>query len=267
MTSVAIAVGVDSRGPASLYMITDSRITWTDANGYWDRCQKAFISRSSPDIFAYMGDAFFPPAVIRQICEQANHGLFISAIEHAEVRHLAFRKRIQASIREYHSDIIADFSIFHAARESEFMSSKFRLWEIKYYAKSKRWKTIERDIQNWRSTLVVAAGSGGNIVKRFLDERNSGRANGTTRAAIAAFCDALASKRDPNTGGPPQLVGMWRKGAPKQFGFIWNRASYFGGLEIPKNANTTKVRWFNCKFEICDGSTGKRFPSAKVHNL
>ncbi len=69
MTSLAAAVGVDSRGPASLYIITDSRITWTKPSERWDWGRKTFRSLSSPDIFGYCGDAYFVPIALGQILD------------------------------------------------------------------------------------------------------------------------------------------------------------------------------------------------------
>src|SRR5690242_15885211 len=76
MTSIAIALAIDARGPSALYIISDSRLTfYGNSEKRWDAAQKTFASLRTPDIFGFCGDAIFPPAVLRQILEQINYGL------------------------------------------------------------------------------------------------------------------------------------------------------------------------------------------------
>jgi hypothetical protein len=88
---------------------------------------------------------------------------------------------------------------------------------------------------------------------------------GTSRAAIWSFCNALHEGKDVSSGGPPQLVGIWRKGVAQSFGFWWKRHPYLSGAEVPKNANFGRVNRFNHRFERVNGRTGKRLEDAQKH--
>lgn len=71
LTSLMCWIGVDSRGPASAYIATDSRLSWS-RNQTWDFGRKTFASASSPDVFGYCGDVVFPSIVLSQ---------FVSALD------------------------------------------------------------------------------------------------------------------------------------------------------------------------------------------
>lgn len=74
MTLLVSWVGVDPRGPASAYIATDSRISWSEENVF-DYGRKVFALDNHPDIFGYVGDVLFPSIVLTQIAEMADTGL------------------------------------------------------------------------------------------------------------------------------------------------------------------------------------------------
>ncbi len=67
MTLIASFVGVDCKvpkpKPASIYIVSDSKITWTDNKkkilADFDFGRKVFGCKNSPDIFGYCGDVGF----------------------------------------------------------------------------------------------------------------------------------------------------------------------------------------------------------------
>jgi len=68
MTSLVAWVGVD-RKPGSLYLASDSRLTWTVRKGEapvrkWDSGPKVFASRQTADIFRYWGFTEFPSQLL-----------------------------------------------------------------------------------------------------------------------------------------------------------------------------------------------------------
>lgn len=265
MTSLGAAVAVDSRGPAALYIITDSRIKFPNHASTWDAAQKTFASNRTADVFAYVGDAIFPPAILRQICEHIAAGLIFTSAANSELRHKEFARRFRASFRHYKGSVASNFSIFHGARDHEYMQSQFRLWELRYYPSAKRWEDTERPINEWKSCLIEINGSGREYIRKRVEDWERSEYRGTTRAAVWAFCDSLSSGADPFTGGAPQLVGIWRKGLPQHFGIVWKGNRYVAGLEIPKRSPANSVAWFNRLFERCDGESGKRLENAKKH--
>jgi hypothetical protein len=162
---------------------------------------------------------------------------------------------------KYFSD---DATFFHGSRDGELMTSRFRLWRSHYDQKSKRWTDEELQLAYGASYLAHIDGTGATQVRREDATMAKSKARGTSRAAMHAFFQALHSKADPFTGGPPQLVGLWRKGLSQQFGIWWYGKSYVGGMEVPMIGQDAKVNWFNHLFERCDGK-GKKLRDANSH--
>jgi hypothetical protein len=270
MTSLAVALAVDSRGPNALYIVTDSRITFlSGGGGVWNIGQKTFASTRSPDIFGFVGDSIFPPAVLRQLLDQVNCGLLYDEAVDAQQRHSILLRTFRRAINQRSGTVpISDFAVFHGARDGQLMKSNFRLWETRYFAQSKTWKDYERKLLTDRSYFAHIDGSGANYVINRGKEWISTDAEGTSRAAIWSFCNALREGGDRYSGGAPQLVGIWRVGTAQVFGFRWNGKPYVAGAEVSKSfaVNFENIRWFNHRFQRCDGVTGKRLKSAARHS-
>lgn len=262
MTSLAAAISVDARGPCALHIITDSRITWSDGS-HWDAGQKTFASQQTPDIFGFCGDAFFPPAMLRLLLDQMNSGLLFGPTLNSVERHRILTEALLAGMQQRAKAPVKSFSLFHGARDGELMKSRFRLWETRFSADTNEWTDEERMIESECSRLVHIDGTGKRVIEEKGRDWLGTSATGTSRAAIWSFCDALASRKDPYSGGPPQLVGVWRKGVGKISGFIWNKKRYFGGLEVVNDTNLEQVRWVNNLFENCDGRTLSRLSNAQ----
>jgi hypothetical protein len=266
MTSLAVALAIDSRGPTALYIIADSRLTLNSGGSpTWDASQKTFASSRTPDIFGFVGDALFPPMILRQFLDQINCGLVFQHDMSADDRHAALTAMLQRTFENRTRVPVGDFSIFHGARVGELMESNFRLWETRYSAKARKWCDEERDLNLDHSYLVHIDGTGGGYIRKRGQEWLSTDAEGTSRAAMWSFCNALHEGHDRHSGGPPQLVGIWRKGLAQTFGFWWRGFPYLSGAQVPADADFTKVNWFNHRFERCDGRTGKRLEDAQKH--
>ena len=266
MTSLAVALSIDSRGPCAMYIVTDSRITWRTRSERWDAGQKTFAPVNSPDIFGFCGNAYFPPLALRQMIDLVNAGIIFRSSEAVEYRHQKAIDVIRSAI-ENGSDLpISNFSIFHGSRDGEFMTSRFCAWKTQYISQTGKWIDQELDLSNGESYLAHIDGSGATTVSRQADRWQGTSAKGTSRAAIGAFCDALYSENDEFTGDPPQLVGIWRKGFARQFGFIWCGKRYLCGVEVPSDAQFDKVHWFNQCFERFDGGKIRRLKDAKRHS-
>jgi hypothetical protein len=267
MTSLAAALAIDARGPAALYMIADSRISWEDVNkrtivGRWDWGRKTFRSPSSPDIFGYCGDAYFVPVILSQIVDLVALNVIRLDGLSADRRHQVVFDCLERAIAES-PEFAGDVSVFHGARDNEFMSSKFRLWRMRFDKNSRKWCDEELALNDTESYFAHLDGTGASHVQRVQSQ--SLGAPGTSRAAIFAFTQSLRSGTDPYSGGAPQLVGIWRRGTARQFGFCWNGRPYICGLQVPLAADFTQVDWFNHLFERCDGKTGSKLKGATSH--
>jgi hypothetical protein len=265
MTTLAATLSIDARGPSALYLITDSRITWGNSTQRWDSGQKTFASRSTPDIFGFCGDAYFPPSILRQVLERIDLGIISLPENNSVHRHAIVTQHLRDSLTTQVNAPLHAFSFFHGFRENASMQSTFRLWETRYSAAAGRWDDREHDLKKGRSTFVHLDGSGKNVVENHQKNWTGSDAEGTSRAVFWTFCDALSSKKDPRSGGAPQLVGLWREGNGKAFGMIWNGQKYISGLVVSGSPRWDAVDWFNAEFERCDGETGQRLVGAQRH--
>lgn len=266
MTSLAVMLSVDSRGPAGLYIATDSRISWQSPLHRWDTSQKAFASRTSADIFGYCGSWYYPPQILSQILNHMDVGLLHTGSQDANARHGEIYHSLRRALESRLNVGPGSFSIFHGARDGEFMASSFRLWHIRYMAAIDVWSDAECKIEADRSYIVHVDGSGSAAIEERKEDWTGTRAQNTSRAAMWTFFDALDSEKDPRSGGAPQLVGIWRRGPAQVFGVIWKDRKYFAGLDVVGGASGRQVCWFNELFERCDGTTGQRLKNAQEHS-
>jgi hypothetical protein len=265
MTSLAVSLSIDARGPCALYIITDSRITWQTAGKRWDSGQKAFASRKTPDIFGFCGNAYFPPVILNQMLEQINSGLLFAPDDSAAERHDRVKEVLGIAVQKQTAAPITPFTIYHGARDGELMSSRFRVWKTDYSAATDKWYDNEHNLDESKSYLARIDGSGRNAIESRGADWLKTDARDTSRSAVWSFCEALASGSDPFSGGAPQLVGIWRKGPAQNFGIIWQGQRYLAGLQVPQGNGVNNLQWFNELFERCDGDTGMRLKDAQPH--
>ncbi|GAB5440098.1 MAG: hypothetical protein Fues2KO_04470 [Fuerstiella sp.] len=69
---------------------------------------------------------------------------------------------------------------------------------------------------------------------------------------FAAFCDAIENGNDDLSGGPPQLVGLKRKGPAQHYGIHFNGQSSICGVDVSDAAGISDADWYNELFERCD---------------
>ena len=267
MTSLAAKLSVDSRGASALYILSDSRITFGSSNpNHWDAGQKTFCSHVSADIFGFCGDAFFPPYAIRQMIDMIDSGLLFSKNDAAEFRHNQSFSVFRSTIQNGDDLSISDFSVIHGARDDELMPSKFRLWIVRFDSNSATWHENEINLDTSHSHLCHIDGSGQKVIQKYENVWEGTSDKRTSRAAFWSFCDALFSGDDNRSGGPPQLVGLWRNGVARQFGVIWHGRRYLAGAQVPDEARFHDVHWFNQRFERMNGKQIKRLLGAQRHD-
>lgn len=262
MTSLIAWVGVDSRGPASIYFASDSRITW-DGAGAWDHARKLFACRQYPHIFGYCGDVLFPTQTLSQITEMIDSGLiFRGSSDGIDVCTENIISIMESALKTYPSAAKRKFEVLYCIREGETMTSRFHLRQINFDpVAAPHISPIELPHQ---SGVVAVLGSGKPTVHRHLKRWALSDVGGTSRAVFSAFCDSLRSRDDARSGGPPQLIGLWRKSQPITFGMIWEQRRYFYGVEADAPASRSGVRWFNELFEVCDPDTLLRRQGAQA---
>jgi hypothetical protein len=266
MTTLIAWLGIDQRGPSSLYLASDSRITWGSGDRRWDVGRKLFACKGSADIFGYCGDVLFPSLVLGQITDATNQSLLVGVEDDAETRHKTFLHVMRFSFDQSYNAPNQSFKILHAAREGEGMVATFRIWCMMYCVSTQSWSDEELQLPDRHSALITALGSGASCVEDFNREIERKDTQGrTSRAVFWAFCDALKSNKDPLSGGAPQLAGIYRTQGPKAFGVVYEGRRYFQGLPLDAGIFFDNVEWRDEQFQRVDGASLQLLAGAQVH--
>ena len=262
MTSLVSWVGVDSRGPASIYIATDSRISW-GSGSTWDAGRKVFAGRSRPEVFGYVGDVLFPSLILGQIADAIETPFEIEEPP-AEQRFERVTDLLKSAFQSLPSSQRRAFQIVYARRFGEGMKADFRFFSLSW-DESTRWKSEEKDPPP-RSDSIVIWGSGASSVALWKDRWNNSSQGRTSRAIFSSFCDAVGSAQDPLSGGAPQLVGLYRIGPSRTIGVVHAGKPFVFGLQAdPADHVRSGLEWRNRLFERCDAS-GNRVASAQPHH-
>lgn len=262
MTLLASWIGVDSRKPSSIYIVSDSRISWGKIAKF-DFGKKVFGCKNYPDIFGYCGDSLFPSIVLGQIVDVADQGLLFDENWTCEQKSQAVIDQLIQSFKNYPSKVNGitrdSLEIIHCSRDfnNNFYSKKIRWTKL-----DNKW-TVENVEFKDHSDKLFIAGSGKKEFLEKYDEYWKSSNQKTSRALFHCFTDTLSNIKDVFCGGAPQLVGLYRKDNAKFFGIIHNKKRYLQGVQIDNLQNFDKIEWRNELFEICDGQTMKIKEKAK----
>jgi len=256
MTLLASWIAVDSRRPSSIYIISDSRITWGDTAKF-DYGKKVFGCKNSPDIFGYCGDVLFPSIVLNQLVDIADQGLLFQNNWTCEEKSQAVINKLIQSFNNYPSEVKGITSdtlqIIHCSRDDK---ANFYCKKIKWTKSTKTWSGEAVDFDSYSDKLFVV-GSGTNEFlekhKKYWESENKK----TSRALFHCFSDTLSDIKDRYCGGAPQLVGLYRIGNARFYGIIYKKKKYFQGVQIDNLINLNNIEWRNDLFEICNGDTMK----------
>lgn len=267
MTSLVAWIGVDSRGPASIYLASDSRISWASEKTVdtWDYGRKLFASKSQPEILGYVGDVLFPSQALGQVIDLIDLGILFVDADHPTTKWSKIVSLVQSSFQAYPVRPARPFDIVYCTREGSGMASVFHMFTLSWRPNS-GW-AIKQD---WRipekSDVIATFGSGHDQVKLWHDQWQRADGESVSRSVFSAFCDALRSGSDVHTGGAPQLIGLYRKGPAESFGVINDGGRHLMGVPLPDSLVGNAVEWRNELFERCDGHTMKPLEGAQRHS-
>jgi hypothetical protein len=265
MTLLASWVGIDTHGPASIYIASDSRISWGSKEKY-DYGRKVFALKQSPDIFGYCGDVLFPSLVLSQVLEMADSSLLFDRDSSADKKFAAIREKLIYQFSKYPHEVETitneTVEILHASRDSvnvnQFACNLLR------WTRKDGWQSSSVELPAESGPLFVR-GSGAHEFKDNFVKYIKGPNAGTSRNVFHCFCDSLFNTREPTVGGAPQLAGLIRKpcSTGTYYGVIAQGHRYYLGAPIDELSNFDRLVWRNELFEICDGRTGKRKADAQ----
>lgn len=265
MTSLVAWIGVDSRWPTSIYLASDSRVTWGEEPGAWDHARKLFASKNHPDILGFCGHVLFPSQILGQIIDLIDAGLLYPADTRAEHKWAMISYLMKLSFQAYPLKQTDPFSIIFCSRDHDGMLSEFRIYTLAW-TEAGEWSARNDVRLPAQSGLLGLFGTGDDAVKKWYTEWAKTREGRTSRSIYSAFCDALRTGEDPHSGGAPQLVGLYRRGAAKTFGVIWNNQRFVLGLPLPDSESLQGIEWRNELFERCDPKDMQRLMDAQPHS-
>ena len=266
MTLLVSWVAVDSRKPSAIYLLSDSRISWSN-NKKYDYGRKVFASQNTPNIFGYCGDVVLPSILLNQLIDIIDLGLFFKPTWNYRKKVSAVIKHLKEAFNKYpHSDrvIMGDsLEIIYGTRDDD---ATFHCIDIIWKRQENKWRYKSLPIHK-KSYQLRITGSGKSEFNEIYNSYIQESEHQTSRAVFQTFCDTLRNITDKHCGGAPQLVGIYSKpfSPAKTFGIIYDNRRYVLGLPLDscKNVNPGSIEWRNELFEISDPISKKRKPKAQ----
>lgn len=203
MTLLVSWAAVDTHGTSSIYIASDSRISW-GTTATFDHGRKVFAFQNHPDILGYCGDVLFPSLALNQIVELGDAGLLFSPSSTGRQKFQAIVNKLNDLFQEYphlHVGLAENsLSVVHASRDatsSNSFSCHVISWDI-----TDGWRGETAQLPS-TSDVLFALGSASKAFNTNLERYRSGSTAGTSRAVFHCICDTLASSGDHTIGGPP----------------------------------------------------------------
>lgn len=255
--------------PASLYFASDSRISWEEKKRpypSWDFAKKVFASRSTPDIFGFSGSVEAGVVLLSQVVSLADHNLLFSDADIPTRRFRKFSYAIQRTWKNYPSKKRAALKFLHGFRIGEGILSRFYVGVMQWSPESESWtQTLKECPVNKASSVLDGIGTGHKKALEWIEIRNRTSDANTSRAMFSGLCDSIRAGSDPDSGGAPQLVGLYRKFNATSFGIIWEGRRYFDGQPLQRIHVNDTLEWRNAIFERVDGESGQLLSGAQAH--
>jgi len=263
MTLIISWIGVDDKKEgkeiSSIYIASDSRYTWGNA-GKFDYGIKVFGSSKYPEIFGFCGDVLFPSIILGQLIPQIDNGLLLNDHDSCNTKNEIISGYIKTSFDTYPRGFLAGtFTILHGTRDGKV----FKLFKTSF--------SPETGIKNEEIELpkiskkVYSGGSGKTEFDKNWEEWEKEKHNNfrTSRGVYHCLHQTLKSIKDPQTGGLPQIVGLYRNKNSRLFGIVENDKKYIYGKESSENINSTTIEWRNENFERMNPETLKILEGAQ----
>lgn len=259
MTLVASWVAMDDNKkgklPASLYLASDSRITYLNVHGtpveHRDDMQKIFISKMHPEMFAICGDYFSCRKIVKNLVGKIDSDIEAIGNNSSIDEKVLFLKAYFYK----HINIIKYRSVILYATKV-----KTELYLYRFFLGNNEVDVIPVSLGKL-SQVVARDGSGEDD---FYDEwikfnKNTQAFNeaDTSRGAFRCIFEAINNIEDQFVGGRMQAAVLYRgHKAPHPIGIYYGNDCYlFGKVHVAETDNGIEYR--NSEFEIVDPKTGK----------
>lgn len=293
VTSLVCWIAVDSRAIASVYIASDSRITYTDGREPYDTACKVFACRRRPDILGYCGNAGKPPTVLAGLASALDARPLV-AEENAWDRARLLVDGLTEALPLDRDHPYDQTKVIYASRDgSGHANAAFAVFEISVIDGRWYFQTLinsaartedEDEDERYRALrkldVVFADGSGASDVRRWRErwvkyhesEIARHKLRGTTRTrtsrgVFSALCTALRFGADPCSGGAPQLAVIHQEGAAMPLGVIWGARRFYEGMpRTGSDAIALNTRWYDKLFQQCDPNTMQVLEEAAFHS-
>lgn len=279
MTSFVAWSGADTHGTASIYFASDSRISWDEAGKKtWDSAPKVIASVTQPEIFGYTGYAMLPYMALSQSCMAIDLGLRSPQAEKSPGGKCDWLwERIKTQTLGHPDGSKHSFEILYAVRtgsktyimrkgkeppihDPENPKAKFDLYVLSWDACARQFRDKHYPVPESKSSILRLSGSGREEVSNASAIWEDSPGKGTSRSMFSSLCMSLKNGGDPQSGGAPQLVGMYRKGNAKTLGVVTSQGAFFQGVPFDAHPGST-VEWrdelfrrVNSKGVLLDGA-------------
>ena len=258
-----VAVDKENKQTTSLYIASDSRLSW-DKQSKYDCGKKILALKNSPDLIAYCGDVLFPIITLHKIADKDRNNILFPTPCTNEDKSKIIYKEIENSFLGYPQHYInGDIHFIHITRENkkDFLCTHFH-WNPKH--KWKAQKIALPEISDKIFSLGTGAKSFNQLYTKYVKESNNTE---TSRCVFQCFCDWLSSVKENlySCGGAPQLIGLYNKDNGRDFGIIYENSRYFSGQEVfyKSGINLENIKWVNTNFENCNGFTMEKYDNAQ----
>lgn len=264
MTLLVAWTGIDSRSPASVYIATDSRVSW-GAQDYFDHANKTFALRQFPAILGYCGDSLASQMLISQAIA------VIEAMPDYAGKSLEylvdiFIRLIVRNYKQYPVKLSAgNFTVVMCGKATIESAGNFECFRIDSTFKDTHKTKL---LLPSKSGPIVVAGSGkSDFEGLYKSHQTSGNPNkSTSRDVFHAFYQTIKQGKNPTVGPVPQIVSVLRKpntgGA--HCGVVVDDRRYISGQLVDRDIAPEGLQWFNNKFEITNPHTKRREHGAQV---
>ena len=258
MTLLVAWTGIDSRGPASVYIATDSRLSW-GKQSFFDHAIKTYALHNFPAIIGFCGDVLVSQMIISQT---------IALVKEMEINKMTTLDYISNVIVRILNRSYADYPIQRSTGNFTIIVSGRRtlnsVGDFECYKITSKFDSTIKDAIQFpeASGPIVVTGSGTDKFKQFYEQHqqteNPNRS--TSRDVFHAFYQTITSGSELTVGVIPQIVSVIRKPESSGFhcGVVANGKRYMSGQLIDYDIIPANLKWFNENFEITDPSTKKR---------
>lgn len=264
MTLLVAWAGIDSRDVASVYIATDSRVSW-ESGVYFDSAIKTFALSRFPAVIGYCGDSLVSQMLISQAISitealPVNSSLTLEGVADLIVR--IIHRNYQYYPKE---KTTGSFRIVVCGKKQFSSASDFECYSIDSdFNETKKQEIV---FPTASGPLVVAGSGKNNFESIYSNIQVSNNPNqSTSRNVFHAFYESISNSTNQTVGGVPQVVYVYRKPntAGSHSGIVQDEKRYIAGQFVDRDIAPNDIQWFNNKFELTDSQTKRRSQGAQI---